>query len=221
MIGSRLLRMRGAKSAASVVFGCALLLTAPCAHAATQTVILIRHGEKPLLGRGQLTCRGLNRALALPGVIEAAFGRPNVIFAPDPAHEVFDPGGAFDYVRPLATVEPTAIAFDLPVHAKFGYSDIAALEAELAQPRYWASTVLIGWEHFWAARIARDLMAANGGNAEEVPSWGAGDYDSIYVVRIDRTLTGVKARFQHAREGLDGQSDQCPGDSHSSPRPEE
>lgn len=217
MIGSQLLRLRGAKSVALVLFGCVSLLTAPCAHTATQTIILIRHGEKPLLGRGQLTCRGLNRALALPGVLEAAFGRPNLIFAPDPAHEVFDPGGAFDYVRPLATVEPTAIAFALPVHAKFGYSDIAALEAELAQSRYWGSTVLIGWEHVWAARMARDLMAAHGGNAEEVPAWGAGDYDSIYVVRIDRTATGVTAAFEHTREGLDGQSDQCPGGSRSSP----
>ncbi len=208
------------KRVASTTAGCVLLLSAPCAHALTQTIILIRHGEKPLLGRGQLTCRGLNRALALPGVIEAAFGRPDVIFAPDPAHEVFDPGGEFDYVRPLATIEPTAIAFDLPVHVEFGYSDIAALEAELAQPRYWASTVLIGWEHVWAARMAKELMAANGGGVEAVPSWGSGDYDSIYVVRIDRTFTRATAVFQHTREGLDGQSDQCPGNSGSTPRPE-
>jgi hypothetical protein len=30
-----------------------------------ETMVCIRHGEKPLLGLGQLTCRGLNRALAL------------------------------------------------------------------------------------------------------------------------------------------------------------
>jgi hypothetical protein len=49
-----------------------------------ETIVCIRHGEKPLLGLGQLTCKGLNRALALPEVLLAKFGRPGFIFAPDP-----------------------------------------------------------------------------------------------------------------------------------------
>ena len=36
-----------------------------------ETIVCIRHGEKPLLGLGQLTCKGLNRALALPQVLLA------------------------------------------------------------------------------------------------------------------------------------------------------
>ena len=42
---------------------------------------VLRHGEKPLLGLGQLTCKGLNRALALPQVLLAKFGKPSFIFA--------------------------------------------------------------------------------------------------------------------------------------------
>lgn len=43
-----------------------------------ETVVLIRHGEKPVSGLGQLSCQGLNRALALPGVLMAKLGRPTV-----------------------------------------------------------------------------------------------------------------------------------------------
>ena len=49
-----------------------------------ETIVCIRHGEKPLLGLGQLTPRGLNRGLALPEVLLTKFGKPSFIFAPDP-----------------------------------------------------------------------------------------------------------------------------------------
>ena len=45
------------------------------AHA-QQTIVLLRHGEKPSAGLGQLTCQGLNRSLALPDVLLAKFGKP-------------------------------------------------------------------------------------------------------------------------------------------------
>jgi len=73
---------------------------------ATQTLVFIRHGEKPDEGLGQLSCQGLNRALALPPVIAKSFGRPDYIYAPDPSVSKKDAGELYDYVRPLATVEP-------------------------------------------------------------------------------------------------------------------
>ena len=36
---------------------------------AAETIVFVRHGEKPEAGLGQLNCQGLNRALALPSVI--------------------------------------------------------------------------------------------------------------------------------------------------------
>lgn len=38
---------------------------------AETTIVIIRHGEKPSAGLGQLSCQGLNRALALPQVLLA------------------------------------------------------------------------------------------------------------------------------------------------------
>ena len=84
---------------------------------AVETIVLVRHGEKPDKGLGQLDCQGLNRALALPPVIAKTFGRPSAIFAPDPSRQKQDDGVSYDYVRPPATIEPTAIFFGLPVNA--------------------------------------------------------------------------------------------------------
>jgi hypothetical protein len=54
------------------------------AKADVQTIVFVRHGEKPKQGLGQFNCRGLNRALALPKVIANTFGSPNFIFVPNP-----------------------------------------------------------------------------------------------------------------------------------------
>jgi hypothetical protein len=90
------------------------------AAASTQTVetiVSIRHGEKPPGGLGQLTCRGLNRALALPTVLLAKYGSPQFVFAPNPTQKVDGKGhNEYFYVRPLATIEPTAIRCGLPVN---------------------------------------------------------------------------------------------------------
>jgi hypothetical protein len=91
---------------------------------AQETIVAIRHAEKPPGGLGQLTCRGLNRALALPKVLIGRFGKPDAIYAPDPADEVMDGSNSYSYVRPLVTIEPTAIALGMPVNTQIGYGDI-------------------------------------------------------------------------------------------------
>ena len=52
------------------------LVCGSTAHA-QQTIVFFRHGEKPSAGLGQLTCQGLNRALALPDVLIGKFGKPD------------------------------------------------------------------------------------------------------------------------------------------------
>lgn len=63
---------------------------------AVETIVLVRDGEKPDKGLGQLDCQGLNRALALPPVIAKIFGRPSAIFAPDPSQQKQDDGVSYD-----------------------------------------------------------------------------------------------------------------------------
>ncbi len=108
------MKRRSKEARAVIGMSLSLLLlsgTAARSQNAVETVIFVRHGEKPHEGLGQLNCQGLNRALALPSVITKIFGRPDAIFAPDPDEGITDAGGRFDYVRPLATIEPTAVSF--------------------------------------------------------------------------------------------------------------
>src|SRR5208282_3099691 len=92
-----------------------------------ETIVCLRHGEKPAGGLGQLTCRGLNRALALPNILLAKYGTPQFVFAPNPTQQVNDKDGTYYYVRPLITIEPTAIRCGLPVNTQFGFREIERL----------------------------------------------------------------------------------------------
>ncbi len=71
---------------------------------ADTTVVILRHGEKPPAGLGQLTCRGLNRSLALAPVLLGRYGTPTAIYAVNPTSEKIDNGVSYAYVRPLATI---------------------------------------------------------------------------------------------------------------------
>src|SRR5467141_1368889 len=89
-----------------------------------ETIVCVRHGEKPPAGLGQLTCQGLNRALRLPQVLIAKFGKPDFIFAPDPKQVNQFPFGYFFFVLSFVTFEPSAIKCSLPVNTHFGFTDI-------------------------------------------------------------------------------------------------
>jgi hypothetical protein len=176
----------------------------------TETIVLLRHGEKPDAGLGQLDCQGLNRALALPTVLARSFATPRSIYAPDPAEQKPDDGRDYDYVRPLATIEPTAIALGLPVHAAFGVSRLDLLQQALEAPANHAAVVLVAWEHHGIVTLARALMTAHGAAAAVVPNWPATDFDSLFVVRLRWTGQTATATFGRRSEGLDGQAGSCP-----------
>ncbi|HTH62528.1 MAG TPA: histidine phosphatase family protein [Paraburkholderia sp.] len=184
--------------------------TASAAASDVETLVFVRHGEKPAEGLGQLNCQGLNRALALPAVIAAKYGKPDAVYAPDPGEKKNDRGHAWYYVRPLATVEPTAIQFGLPVQTPYGHSQSAALAKTLIAPQWRGRTALIAWEHHDIEQLVRTIVTTHGGNAADVPAWPGDDFDSIYVVRIDWSGKPPRVTFSHDREGLDGRSTDCP-----------
>jgi hypothetical protein len=185
-----------------------IVSTAPPPSSTTTTLVFFRHGEKPTGGYGQLTCQGLQRALALPSVLTGRFGNAQYAFAPNPTVMVPDAAGSFYYVRPLATIEPTAIRLGLPVNVQYGYNDRPGIEAELAAPRYAGATVFIAWEHQYLQLIAQDLMNQYGGGAP-VPAWTSGDYDSLYIVRLTRTGGAITAQFTREYEGLNNLPTTC------------
>src|SRR5215204_3666369 len=132
----------------------AMVLTAGATSArAEETIVFFRHGEKPSGGLGQLTCQGLNRALALPSVLLGKFGTPDYLYAPNPAVKISDPAATFYYVRPLAPIEPVAIRAGNSVNSRYGYNDITGLRNILVSSSKANDTIFVGWEHAYLVRI--------------------------------------------------------------------
>jgi len=188
----------------------AIVFFATAGHArADQTIVFFRHGEKPANGYGQLTCQGLNRALALPNVLNGMFGKPAYLYAPNPAVKVTDPAGSFNYVRPLATIEPAAIRLGMPVNTKYGYTDVASVQASLINSAKDRTTTFVAWEHAYLVKIVQSIMNAYGGGVT-APAWVSGDYDSLYVVTVNYATGAPQAQFHKRVEGLNGQPTACP-----------
>ena len=193
----------------------AFLVTSPWAvwaqpAASLQTLVFIRHAEKPAQGLGQINCQGLNRALALPAVLLGKFGKPDFVFASDPHEKKPDGDQLYNYVRPLLTVAPTAVQAGLPVDTSFGFENIEGLQRELAAPRYQNAVVFVAWEHRKLEDVVKAMLKDMGANAGDVPHWKGSDFDSIYVVTVRRNDGNAVASFTHEHQQLNGQAAACP-----------
>jgi hypothetical protein len=176
-----------------------------------QRIVIMRHGEKPAAGLGQLACKGLARAIALPDVVVAKFGKPDALFAPNPSVRKEDAGKPYDYIRPLATLEPLAIRLGLPVDVQTGFTDVAGLARKLAAPRYASSLVVVAWEHKLAVDIGKLLLKRHGGLAAAPESWKPDDFDRLDVIEITRAAgKPAVATYKRDGQGLDGLADECP-----------
>lgn len=176
---------------------------------AEQTIVFFRHAEKMTGGYGQLTCQGLNRALALPTILVGNYGKADYLYAPNPASRISESAGSFYYVRPLATVEPTAIRLGKSVNTHYGYTEIGSLQSLLITSTKADATIFVAWEHTYLQKIVQNIMTRYGDGAI-VPAWTSGDYDSLYVVRVTYVAGSISARFEIEHEGLNDQPATCP-----------
>ena len=183
-----------------------------------ETIVCLRHGEKPKAGLGQMNCRGLNRALAAPKVLFAKFGKPQFIFACNPSQKIDElppwmqkaDDDKYFYLRPLAFIEPTAIECGLPVNIEYGFLDITNLQTELQQPKYKNATVYVSWEHILLDDFAKNVLKDNGGDAAQVPDWSNDEYDMFFVLKITNESGKKSISFAVDHQGLNGLSDDCP-----------
>jgi hypothetical protein len=193
------------------------VVAAPPAAPATEskrpieTLVFVRHGEKPKDGLGLLTCKGLNRALKLPAFFASNFPRPDFIFAPDPsvkATEIHGDGQRYDYVRPLLTIGPTAVRLGVPVNTQLPYNDPGLLADTLLDPRYHDATVYIVWEHLNIGSFA-EILLKRFASAARVPEWSNADYDTVFVFTIDWSAP-ASLKFEVRSENLGPLADTCP-----------
>lgn len=170
-----------------------------------QTLVFVRHGEKPDNDSGQLTCKGLNRALALPDVLINQFGKPDALFAAAPKQSKLG-----NSLRSLQTMTPLAIKTSLPIHLNYHAKEIKALREELLSQQYENSVIFIAWEHDNLTKVARDIMKQEGGDPKLIPKWKSSDFDSIYILKIIRESDKKSVFFEPRQQGLDGVSEACP-----------
>lgn len=183
---------------------CILLLCfSHLAYSSTQTLVFFRHGEKPQNDSGQLSCKGLNRALALPDMLISEFGSPTALFASAPTHKL---GSS---LRALQTLTPTAIKVSLPIHLDYHATETHALQKALLNNQDSDSVIFIAWEHHHLVEVVREIISEAGQNPAEVPDWSANDFDSVYLLHINR-INGVRqVTFEHQYENLNQVSELC------------
>lgn len=192
------------------LFASLLFVSLSNVASADETIVFFRHAEKPEQGLGQLSCQGLNRAMKLPASLHTQFGKPDALFAPNPGIRKNDKGVSYNYIRPLATIEPTAIQAGMPVNTDLGFKDSDGLVKALVAPQYSNATVFVAWEHYFAMQASRALMSQFDGDPKVVPKWQNSDFDSIYVVHLSTNADGSrKATFELKHEGLNNQSETC------------
>lgn len=182
-----------------LLFLAACCLFAPFMNACGQdSVIIIRHGEKPKDG-DNLDCKGLNRALALPKSLARQFSIPLYTYA-----AAISTGGSTTRARMFELVVPLAVKYNLTVNTKHDEKDVAgtahAVIGKLGSKRK-HGTILLVWEHNNIPPLATALGIKN------APKWQGDDFDSIWIItkagKGDATLT-------IAHEGLNNVSSICP-----------
>jgi hypothetical protein len=151
--------------------------------AATQKIVIIRHGEKPAEG-DNLSCAGFNRALQLPAVLDKKVGVVNAIFVPS-----LKLGKTTGAARMYQTVIPYAIRRNLYVNTKFDVDDVEGLAGGIRKIN---GTVLVVWEHKHIHKLLKALGIDDG------EKWDENDFDSMWIV----TYTNGKPSVSKDREGI-------------------
>jgi len=193
------------KKIISVVVILFLASTSVAATNNIEKIIVIRHGEKPITDLGQLSCAGLNRSLILPNYFHSHFQKPNYIFAPNPS--ILNAG--FSYVRALATIEPTAISFGMPVSTQIGYDRPEDLAKTLLEDKYHRSTIIVAWEHKNIIKLANILFKQFNANLIS-PTWSNNNYNMVFVFTINWNTKPVSLDFKVTSENLKNINKVCP-----------
>ncbi|WP_054900016.1 histidine phosphatase family protein [Pseudomonas sp. NBRC 111131] len=179
----------------------------------TQTLVFLRHAEKPGEGLGQLNCQGLNRALDLATLLPERFGKADYVFAANPSRHVEEGRGdqRYSYIRPLMTITPSAIRLGLPVNIDFGADDTDELAEELLSDKYRNATVYTAWSHGYLPELINAVAdKALGDERVITEEWNADDFDTLYVLTLTWHDGKASLLSRNLRQGLNGGEHSCP-----------
>lgn len=166
-----------------------------------QTIVFMRHGEKPNDKSGVLTCQGLNRSLELPNTL-AQFGKPDALFAAAPKQNQLG-----NSIRSVQTILPTATKNLLPIHLEYHANDVIGIKNALLKKSYENSLIFVAWEHDNLVKIVKEIYKNKGGNPKDIPDWKKEDFDSLYILKLDSKKSPV---FIKSAQNLKNLSTACP-----------
>lgn len=158
-------------------------------HLAGNTVLIVRHAEKPLLGR-ELTPTGQARANAYIHYFEPFHDgglklRVNALYSGSDSP---------DSVRPRLTLEPLSRATGLPLDSTISTKEPQALVTLLrTQPH--GNHPLVAWRH----GSIPALLTAFGASSDLIPGgkWPNDTYDWVVVLTFDRSGHLRSSRLVH------------------------
>ncbi len=198
------------------VVGGELGATIPADTNVNETVYMIRHAEAHPVANwddGNYVAAGQWRALDLPNALAGRI-HPDTVIAVDPAIGI--PGTPesvmSSYVRPAMTVEPYAIANNLPYRLASSVAVFAQNAPDLAtnasdylftKGTFSNHVLLVAWEHKHVPPTINALLSTYG-VAQNAPPWNDEDYDSIWTIKLD--AHGNLAIDNGACEGIDSAS---------------
>ena len=135
------------------------------------TIVLIRHGEKPVQG-DNLSPQGFNRALQLPTILHNRFGIPDHVYVPAIGTDT-----TTTHARMFQTISPMAIQYNLGVNSKFDEHDYSGVADHIREKM---GLALLVWEHHAIPELAKAMGIAN------PPDWPDDDYDSIWIITVNQ-----------------------------------
>lgn len=198
---------------------CALLLSLESSESraqpvdGTQTLVFLRHAEKPAGGLGQLNCQGLNRAIDLAQLLPEKFGKADFVFAANPTRNVEEGelDNSYSYIRPLMTISPSAIKLGLPVNIKFSANDTSALADELVEDKYHNATIYTAWSHGYLPELINKVASEASGEKHTITDdWSGSDYDTLYVLTLTWHNGKASLLSRNYKQGLNDGAEGCP-----------
>lgn len=178
-----------------------------------QTLVFMRHAEKPADGLGQLTCQGLNRAIDLATLLPQKYGKADYVFAANPSRQVEEGAedDAYSYVRPMMTINPSAIKLGLPINLEFSANDTRQLANELTDDKYHNSTVYTAWSHGYLPELINTVAGkATGKKVSLTEDWADSDFDSLYVLTLTWHNGKATLLSRVDKQGLNNGAKACP-----------
>jgi hypothetical protein len=162
-----------------------------------ETVYMIRHAEAHPTSTwedGNYIGAGQWRALTLPNALRGKM-QPTQVMSIDPANAI-PPGtdrAASSYIRTSLTVEPYAIANNLPHNLAASVAVFAQNAPQLSTAAsdylftggtFSNQTILMAWEHEHIPPTVNALLSSYQ-SSQIAPDWPDSDYDTIWTVKLD------------------------------------